>query len=176
MYERCISCSIVWGRMRAPGSCWAPSGMVHLDVEVHDVPRVLLDVLPTGADGFAHQNGEEGVCRGRVLNCNLLQDATLRVQGRFPELVRVHLPEALVPLVGHALVPELLRELLPLLLCVCVEDFLGFSNLIEGRLGDVHIPCVNEGSHVPEEECKEKRRDMLAIHIGIGHCYILVIS
>src|SRR5439155_758001 len=133
------------------GSCWASSGMVHLDVEVHDVLRMLLDVLPPVADGLAHQDGEQRI-RGRsVLNRDLLQDPARWVHRRLPELFRVHLPEAFVPLVRYALVPELLRELLSLLLRVRVVDFLPLSYLVQRRLRDVHIPRVDHWAHVPEE-------------------------
>src|SRR3990172_8210489 len=134
MYERCISCSIGWGRMRAPGSWWASSGMSHLDVEVHDVLRVLLDVLAAGADGLAHQDGEECVRRGGVLDRDLLQDPPRGVHRRFPQLLRVHFAEALVPLLPDALFPEMLRELLPLLFRVRVVGLLALANLVERRL------------------------------------------
>src|SRR3972149_3006105 len=98
MYERCISCSIGWGRMRAPGSCWASSGMSHLDVEVHDVLRVLLDVLAAGADGLAHQDGEECVRRGGFLLRYLLQAPPRPVNHLLHHVCRLLFAEALVPL------------------------------------------------------------------------------
>src|SRR3990170_6112468 len=175
MYERCISCSIGWGGMRAPGSCWPLSGMVPLDVEVHDVLRVLLDVLPTRAHRLAHQDGEERVRRGRVLDRDLLQDPPRGVHRRFPQLLRVHLPEALVPLIHHAFVPELLREVLPLLLRVRVVGLLPLPYLVQRWLRDVHVACVNHWLHVPEEEREEEGRDVLAIHVSISHGHYLMV-
>src|SRR5688572_26575062 len=100
--------------MRAPGPCWASSGILHLDVEVHDVLRVLLDVLAAGADGLSHEDGKEGVRRGRILDRDLSQDPPRGVHRRFPKLLGVHFPEALVALVRDTLVPKLPREFLSL--------------------------------------------------------------
>src|SRR6266705_192598 len=123
MYERCSSSSI--GCRETRGRCsWASSGMVHLDVQVHDFLRVLLDVLPAGLDGFTHEDGEQGI-RGRgVLDRDLLQETAGRIHRRLPELVGVHLPEALVPLVYDTFVTELLREVFALLLRVRIVEFL----------------------------------------------------
>src|SRR3989442_5643059 len=130
MYERCISCSIGWRRMRAPGSCWASPGMFHLDVEVHDFLRVLFDVLPAWSDRLAHQHGEECVRCGRVIDRDLLQNSPLGIHRRLPKLLGIHLPEALVSLVGDSLVPERLREFLSLSFSVRVVNFLALSDLV----------------------------------------------
>src|SRR5947209_1838967 len=151
MYERCISCSIDCGRMRAVGSCWASSGMYHLDVEVHDVLRVLLDILPTGADRLAHQDREECVRGGGILDCDLLQNSSLGVHRRLPQLLGVHLPETLVSLERDALVPERLCEFLSLSFRVRVVNVLALADFVERGLCYVHVPCVDHRTHISEE-------------------------
>src|SRR2546426_6796853 len=138
MYERCISCSIDCERMRALGSCWDSSGMYHLDVEVHDVLRVLLDILPTGADRLAHQDREECIRGDSILDRDLLQNSPLGIHRRLPKLLGIHLPEALVSLVRDSLVPERLREFLSLSFCVRVVNFLALADLVQRGLRDVH--------------------------------------
>src|SRR5664280_1551137 len=74
------------------------SSSLSLDVEVHDLEGVLLDEGPPRFDGVAHQHGEQLVGLGRVLDPDLEEAAALRVHRRGPELLGVHLAEALVAL------------------------------------------------------------------------------
>src|SRR2546422_5230846 len=175
MYERCISCSIVWTRMRVPGSCWASSGMVHLDVEVHDVLRVLLDILPARADGLAHQDGEQRVCRCRVLDRDLLQEPPGRIEGRLPKFVRVHLAQAFVTLNREPLLSDSLQEFLLFALRIRVVYLLALANLVQRRLPNVDIARVNHWPHVPKEECEKQSSYVLSIYVAIRECSHLVI-
>src|SRR5437867_3527093 len=84
------SSSIGWGETRGRDS-WASSGMVLLDVQVHDFLRVLLDVLPARLDGLPHEDREQGIGGRGVLNRDLLQQAAGGIHRRLPELVGVHL-------------------------------------------------------------------------------------
>src|SRR6476469_5839988 len=68
------------------------------DVEEADVLRVLLDEAAARLDVLAHQRGERLVRGGRVLEGHLEQRAGLRVHRGLPELLVVHLAEALVAL------------------------------------------------------------------------------
>src|SRR5216117_3427642 len=88
MWERCSSSSIGWGETRGRDS-WASSGMVLLDVQVHDFLRVLLDVLPARLDGLPHEDREQGIGGRGVLNRDLLQQAAGGIHRRLPELVGV---------------------------------------------------------------------------------------
>src|SRR5262245_11935098 len=71
-----------------------------LDVQVHDVQRVLLDEIAAGFDGIAHEDGEHLVGADGIFHGDLEERARLRVHRRLPELLRIHLAEALVALEG----------------------------------------------------------------------------
>src|SRR5580698_6267294 len=73
------------------------------DVQVADVQGVVLDELAAGRDIVPHQQGEEGVGLGGVVDRDLEEAALLGVHGGLEELLRVHFPEALVALDGEAL-------------------------------------------------------------------------
>src|SRR5881397_3182226 len=141
MYDRwsssSIGCGVTWGR----GS-WASSGMLLLDVQVHDFLRVFLDVLPAGLDGLPHEDREKRIGGRGVLDCYLLQLTSGGIHRRLPELVGVHLSQALVPLVHDPFVAELLREVFALLLRVCIVEFLALLDLVQGRLRDVDEPAI----------------------------------
>src|SRR2546425_1644082 len=154
---------------------WASSGMVLLDVQVHDFLRVLLDVLPAGLDGLPHEDREQGIGGRGVLDRDLLQQAARRIHRRLPELVGVHLSKAFVPLVHDPFVAEFLRQVFALLLCVRVMEILAFLDLVQGRLRDVHEPAIEERSHVSEEQREEERRDVLPVDVRIGHRDDLVV-
>src|SRR5438067_6275257 len=68
----------------------------YLHIQVSDAEGVGLDEFAAGFDEVAHQ-GREGLL-GVVLmvDPDLQQGARLGIQGRLPELLRVHLAEALV--------------------------------------------------------------------------------
>src|SRR6266849_10655581 len=105
MYDRLssssIGCGETWGR-----DSWASSGMVLLDVQVHDFLRVFLDVLPTRLDRLPHEDREKRI-RGRgVLDRYLLQLTSGGIHCRLPKFLGVHLPEALVPLVHDTFITE----------------------------------------------------------------------
>src|SRR6266571_986013 len=168
MYERCSSSSIGCGETRGRDS-WASSGMVLLDVQVHDFLRVLLDVLPAGLHGFAHEDREQGIGGRGVLDRHLLQLTPGRIHRRLPELVGVHLPQALVPLVDDASFAKLLPEVFALFFRVCIVEFLALLDLVQGRLRDVHEPAIEEGPHVPEEQREQERGDVLTVYVRVGH-------
>src|SRR5215470_1775071 len=74
--------------------------MRSLDVEVHDVEGVLLDELAARLHRVAHQDGEDLVSADRILHAHPEQGARLRIHGGLPELLGVHLAQALVALQG----------------------------------------------------------------------------
>src|SRR2546422_6479401 len=176
MYDRCISCSMGCGRIRVPGSCPASSGMLHLDGGVHDALRVLLDVLPAGSDRLPHQDGEERVRSGGVLDCHLLQDPLCRVEGRIPKFIRVHFSQALVTLNCEPLLSDSLQEFLLFPLGVCEVRLLALANLVQRRLSNVDIARVNHWLHVPKEEREKQGGDMLPVYVTIRESDHFVIS
>src|SRR5438552_4232615 len=175
MYDRCSSSSIGCGETRGRDS-WASSGMLLLYVQVDDLLRVFLDVLSARLDGFAHKDREQGVGGRGVLNRHLLQLAPSGIHRRLPQLLGVHFPQALVPLVHDPFLAEFLRQVFSLFLRVRVVEFLPFLDLVQGRLRDVHEAAVEERPHVSEEQRQEERRDVLPVHVCVGHRDDFVIS
>ena len=100
----------------------------------------------------------------------LLEEAGLRVHGRLVQLFRRHFAQTfesgnrdilLVFDFGHDLVLFVFVEQVAFLL----------ANLefVQRRHGEVNMACVNQRAHVAEEEREEKRLDVRAVHISIGH-------
>jgi hypothetical protein len=100
----------------------------------------------------------------------LKQGPALRVHGRLPELLGIHLTETLI-----ALNIPLLRlagpvdDLIPLSIGVGVVDLPAVLQPVERRLSDVQPPINDQALQMPEEEGQEERPDMGTVHIGIGH-------
>src|SRR4051794_26309596 len=92
-----ISCSSSRLSIRpGPRAPVSSSLMRHpLDVEELDVLGVLLDELATRLDRVAHQHGERAVGGGRIFDVDAHQQTLGRIHRRLPELLRVHLAEAL---------------------------------------------------------------------------------
>src|SRR5688500_13660929 len=91
-----------------PPSSW--SAIPHpLDVEESDVAGVLLDEVLAGLHLVPHQIGERLLdARGRrLVDGDALQRAAARVHRRLPELLGVHLAEALEAGQLHSLAGEL---------------------------------------------------------------------
>src|SRR3972149_9873793 len=78
-----------------------------LYVEVGDLEGVPVYELSPRFHAVAHEPREYVVGLHGVLYGHLQKAPLLRVHRRLPELVRVHLAEALVPLDGQALLPEI---------------------------------------------------------------------
>src|SRR3990172_8745130 len=73
-----------------------------LDVQVAHFLGAVLDELPARLDSVAHEKAENGLGLDGVLGVDLEDGAGVRVHGGLPELLRVHLPQALVTLDGCA--------------------------------------------------------------------------
>src|SRR2546430_14708240 len=73
------------------------------DVEFGDRQSVLLDELAAWLDRTTHEGREDSVGGPRVLDLHLHEPSCLRIDGRLPQLLRVHLPQALVALDGLTL-------------------------------------------------------------------------
>src|SRR5438093_936552 len=88
------------------------------DVKVADLARLGLDELLAWLDLLAHELGEDLVGLDRVVRVDVRpqQNARFRVHRRFPELVGVHLAEALEPLHRQVLDVELLDDPVSVLL------------------------------------------------------------
>src|SRR5438552_1725514 len=95
-----IACACDFGFTRGRGS-WASSGMLLLDIQVHDFLRVFLDVLPARFDGLAHEDREEGVSGRGILDRHLFQDSSRGIHRGLPEFIRVHIAQARAAVVRH---------------------------------------------------------------------------
>src|SRR6185503_3224621 len=71
-------------------------------VEVAHVERILFDELPARLDLVAHQHAEELVGAHRIVDSDAEQSPRVRAHRGLPELVGVHLAEALVARDRHA--------------------------------------------------------------------------
>src|SRR2546428_349490 len=85
-------------------------------------------------------------------------------------------PAPFVPREEGPLVPEPLPQFLALPSRVRVVGFFPPPNLVQGRLGDVHVARVDHGPHVAEEEGEQEGCDVLAVHVRIRHCDDLVVA
>src|SRR5690606_35738930 len=97
-----------------------------LDVQVLDFPGMGLDELPPRLHVFAHKDGEDLVRLFRVLQRQLADGAGLGIHGRLPQLLRVHLTQALVPLDGDPLVSDALEDLLQYFATVAFSHTIAF--------------------------------------------------
>src|SRR5213593_1370407 len=105
MNEEEISSSMITGSIRSIASanvrCPPPRPSdERLGVDERFL-RVLLDELAAGLHVFTHEDAEHPVGSCSVLQRDLLEHAALRVHRRFPELLGLHLGEALEPLDLH---------------------------------------------------------------------------
>src|SRR3990172_3936114 len=138
-----------------------------LDVQVADAGGVGLDEGLARRHVVAHEVGEDGVCLHRVRDRHLQEDAPRRVHRRVPELVRVHLAEALVAR-GH--LPLLAGDhLVAVALRVDVTLLAADLHLEQRRLGDVEVALVDQRPHVAEEEGQQQGADVGAVDVGVGH-------
>src|SRR2546430_10980472 len=82
------------------GSIRTPSKLsaIYLHIQVLDVLGVRLDEVLALLDVRAHEDREQAIGRGGVLDVHPEQRARLRVHRGLPQLLRVHLAEALEPL------------------------------------------------------------------------------
>src|SRR6266513_731271 len=85
------------------------------DVEVGDRQSVLLDELAARLDLVPHEGREDIVGGHRVLDPHLHEPSCFRIDGRLPQLLRVHLAQALVALDGLTLACLVEQPLHPLL-------------------------------------------------------------
>ena len=135
-----------------------------------------LDEILPGFNILAHQGLEDLICLHGVLDRDLLEDPLLRVHGRIPELLGVHLPKTLVPLDRDPLLPQLGEDPFHVLFAVSIPLLLSLHDREERGLGDVDIAGLDQPEHIPVEEGEEKGPDMGAVDIGISHDHDMVVS
>ena len=127
-------------------------------------------------DLLAHEHREHVVGLSRVLRVDLQQRARGRVHGRLPELVGVHLAQALEALHGQVLDLHLLDDALALALVRRVASDLAGADAIERRLGDVEVAGLHDLGHVAVEERHQQGADVRAVDVGVRQQDDLVVA
>ncbi len=112
-------------------------------------------------DLLAHELGEHVVRLGGVVDVHPQQRARGGVHRRLPELVGVHLAEALEALDGEVLDLHLLDDAVALLLVGGVAGDLAGAHAVERRLGDVEVAGLDEVA-----ACCGRRRSSAASGCG----------
>ena len=64
-------------------------------IQIHNILCILLNIFLARLDLFAHEEGEDLIGLDGVLEADLLEGALFGVHGGLPQLVGVHLAEAL---------------------------------------------------------------------------------
>ena len=71
---------------------------------------------------------------------------------------------------AQVLDPFFQQVILQVFLAAQVLGFLfPFLHPVEGRLGDVQVPPLDERKHLPVEKGEEERPDVRTVHVGVGH-------
>ena len=136
--------------------------------------RVIDDVLPAGVHLIAHEDGDDLVLPGGVLQCDAHQAAVLRVHGGFPQLLGVHFAQALIALDGVVLF-ALGQPAQGFVVVGVFLDTAGALDQIQGRHADVHVALGDELAHVAVEEGEQDGADVGAVLVGIAQNNDLVI-
>src|SRR5918992_393383 len=122
------------------------------DVQVADLAGLAADEVASRLDLLAHEGAEDLVCLRRVAHLDLEERPRVRVHGRLPQLVGVHLAEALEALDGNvlrlAVAGQLLDRLVALLLIAGVSRHLAGADPVERRLADVEVAAIDDLGHV----------------------------
>ena len=90
--------------IKTPYTIKAPrlSGLIRLDILVHNVKRIIMNKVFSRLDHVSHQGSKSLVGVVHMLDLNLQQRACFRIQSRFPELFGVHFAKPFVALNGNA--------------------------------------------------------------------------
>src|SRR5581483_12017885 len=182
MKDRDISSWISIGSI-APRLCW-PSGTSAvlpyvrqklLEVQEPHVVGVLLDERAPGIDVVALQPGDDVVGDRRVFHLDLEQRPVARVHRGGPQLVVVHLAEALEP-ADLRLAPLVLgEEGVQGVIVLQVGLLLPEDGRVQRRLGDVDVAHLHQVGHLPVEERQQQRPDVGAVDVGVGEQDDLVV-
>src|SRR5207247_8573865 len=96
---------------KRPACSWLCGDRTHSSISLHiQIPhfeRVLLDEVAPRPHLIAHEDREDFLHAGEVLELDLQQGAGFRVHRGLPELLGVHFPKTLVPLQPDPLLPAL---------------------------------------------------------------------
>lgn len=129
------------------------------------VSSVLLDELSAWLHIITHQHGEDLISLGSVLDRHLFEQTGLRIHGRLPQLVGVHLTQTFVALCMQGLVIVVaidifVDESLTLLLGIAIFAHLLIGALIEWRGGDIEVSLLDHLRHEAVEQGHDQRVDV----------------
>src|ERR1700694_4953529 len=127
-----------------------------LNVEVADALGVRLDELLARFHVRSHQLLERVVDRGCILDLDLEQHAALRVHGRLPQLLSIHLAETLHAR-GLRVFSELAESFVAVALGMAPNDLLAFEDLEQRRLRHVEVSALDDLREIAEEESQQQR-------------------
>src|SRR5215218_7640314 len=145
-------------------------------IQVFHLSGVLFDEGFARLDLVAHQRGEQLISHRRRLDGDLQHRPVLRVHRRLPQLLRVHLREALEAgdtdvSIGPDTIQRLsqLRVVFGIVLAAIVRD------LVERRKSDIDVAGLDQLRHVAIQKRQHQRSNMTSVHVGIGHNDDLVV-
>src|ERR671911_1371187 len=146
-------------------------------IQVFHLSGVLLDKLFARLYLVAHQRGEKLISHRRRLDRDLEHRPVLRVHRRLPELLRVHLREALeAGDTGVSVGPDAVQRLSQLGVVFGVVLAAVVRNLVERRKGDVDVAGLDQVPHVAIQERQHQRSNVASVHVGVGHDDDLVVA
>src|ERR1039457_631298 len=139
-----------------------------LEVEVVRIPRALCDEAVTRCRVLAHELAEHAFGLERARHRDLKRATAARVERRLLELLGHHLAE---PLEAHDLGLHVFRksreDRVALLLVERPVRLFRRVDPVERRLCEVDVARLDELWQVPPEEREEKRRDVVAVRVGV---------
>src|SRR5215210_1228940 len=145
-------------------------------IQVFHLSGILLNKLFARLYLVAHQRGEQLIRYRRRLDRDLEHRPVLRVHCRLPELMRIHLREALEA--GDTSVsvgPDTIHRLSQLSVVLGVVFAAIVRDLVERREGDVDVAGLDQVSHVAIQKRQHQRSNMTSVHVGVGHNDDLVV-
>ena len=140
---------------------------------------VLFNKLAARLHLITHQSCKSKVYLGRgvLIHIYPLQDTLGRIHCRLPELVGIHLAETLVALHLIArITPDLTHDLLKFRVGIRVIHLAVPLDLIERRLGKIHMSLLDQFRHESVQECQHESGNVSAVDVGIGHDNDLIVA
>ena len=128
---------------------------------------VLRDMALAARLVAAQQKVEHGLHLGDVFGLHLDQTTRLGVHGGEPHHVRVVLTKTLGAVDGALLVADLLKNAVLLELGVGKVGLFFAVDLVERRLGDIHVAFVDKRGHQAIEHGEHERTDVIAVDVGV---------
>ena len=113
-----------------------------LNIQVSDGFRVGLDELAAWIHRVAHQHVEGPIRLRRILHRDQEQGPVFGIHRRLPQLDRVHFAQAFITL-HRCLVTDLFKDLVFILVSVCILDLILMCDPIQRRLGNLKMSILH---------------------------------